>query len=551
MCSVQPAVSKCHRHPRKAAALKVSISDVLAAVESLYHDRLRPYGRILLKRLGERLAVDLSPAVTVTTVRVNGKEGGEIVPRIDTAHLRKSCERCRQLRVEAEEGGEYSVFLVGWPANFVDAQKEYDPFPSALWAAMSAFFAEGGAGAYLELPGGRYACARTLQTAGLPFMSGYVLGEICHLVQLAISHKKILGYLDGRIVPHFRSENVVKQQSADRLQPAWPLKKDDLPVADRRQVRTCLQAILSSPQCAERGGVPLPNIKRIFRSDYQLQLMETIFGHSRLHDLLLDPAFSDLCEVRLQGTTHMVSLAQHCATLEEHDEEVVELEQGASWEPSIARTFIHLKTAPTATRRQRSLPRSWKANIHEVHSPFSFASDASSDIADSSPSRPTKYAFSDAETLALSVDSDDEETSLVGSYSKVTSWASEVSSVDALDLEKLSDASPASFRTPSPSPRHACAVTQQSPCFFGSLDLGRIPSVSRTPSPSPRYSPARRCSPPCSPAPCGALVEKISLFSALSMPQEPVLGSGFSQVFDASPMCSLPRQACQGAPMPR
>eukprot|EP00443_Scrippsiella_acuminata_P048805 CAMPEP_0115235284 /NCGR_PEP_ID=MMETSP0270-20121206/35230_1 /TAXON_ID=71861 /ORGANISM="Scrippsiella trochoidea, Strain CCMP3099" /LENGTH=48 /DNA_ID= /DNA_START= /DNA_END= /DNA_ORIENTATION= len=41
---------------KKAAALKVTPLEVLAAIESLYADQVQPQGRILLKRLGERAA---------------------------------------------------------------------------------------------------------------------------------------------------------------------------------------------------------------------------------------------------------------------------------------------------------------------------------------------------------------------------------------------------------------------------------------------------------------------------------------------------------------
>merc|ERR1719188_2350452 len=167
---------------------------------------------------------------------------------------------------------------------------------------MAAFF-----GSYqnrgTRLPGGRYACARALEAARLPFLTGCSLGQVCHIVQLAVSQRQVLGYLDGHVVPYFQSEAVVKKHSAVLQQPAWSLKKDTMAVADFTQARECLRAILADSSDA---GVPLPNVKRLFRSRFQLELSETAFGHCRISDLLQDARFQDICNLQLRGHTYVV-----------------------------------------------------------------------------------------------------------------------------------------------------------------------------------------------------------------------------------------------------
>ena len=39
-----------------------------------------------------------------------------------------------------------------------------------------------------------------------------IINRLCHIVQLAISQKKILGYLNGSVVPYQRSQSMVKEQ---------------------------------------------------------------------------------------------------------------------------------------------------------------------------------------------------------------------------------------------------------------------------------------------------------------------------------------------------
>ena len=45
--------------------------------------------------------------------------------------------------------------------------------------------------------------------------------------------------------------------------------------------------------------VPLSNIKRLFRMQYQTELSETALGHSKLSELLQDSCLEGICTVRL------------------------------------------------------------------------------------------------------------------------------------------------------------------------------------------------------------------------------------------------------------
>jgi hypothetical protein len=58
--------------------------------------------------------------------------------------------------------------------------------------------------------------------------------------------------------------------------------------------------------CRGAEQVPLSNIKRLFRSQYQLDLSETALGHTRLSDLLQDSRFADICSVQLQDRGYAV-----------------------------------------------------------------------------------------------------------------------------------------------------------------------------------------------------------------------------------------------------
>jgi len=289
-------------------------ASILAAVESLYADGLKPYGRILRKRLGERSASRGSTASKSLSAEFE--------------NLRQRCEASPWLEVTDEEGGDWSAVLVGITQHFVDVYCTWDPYSPDLWASVTAYFmslAEPDA----VLPGGRYACASALVSRKLLFFQGLSLGQVCHIVQLSISQRKLLGYLSGSIVPYARSQSMIKdccawrqapcdaaageagvagkqQEDSQQKGPSSDPKAEQRPVATWETARACLREIIDDAVSKGAGSVPLSNIKRFFRSRCQLELSETALGHPKLSELLQDPRMKDICEVRLRGQGYTV-----------------------------------------------------------------------------------------------------------------------------------------------------------------------------------------------------------------------------------------------------
>jgi hypothetical protein len=353
-----------------APAALPSEAEVLRAVRSLYSDELRPYGRLIRKRLAEQL----------------GPRGNQLQFCTDP-QLRTVCEISASLRVEHEEQGdgitgEWSALLVNGSPTFVDVYSEVDVYPDEVWSAAEVHFKA--AGGQLVLPRGRYASARALLAQRLPFLAGYTLGRVCHFIQLALSQRKILGYVDGAIVPYAHSMSMVKARCAQQKRPL-PSGDAAAPVAaDWASARATLREIL-----ALRGDSPLPlsNIKRLFRSLYNLELSETALGHTTLTELLNDPHFHDICEVQLQGRYHVAvsrqpalaadseapKVAADCKEVEKDDPTLLlpgmqnpvnkQLLRQQS-PPPVRHTFIHFQDAPChepsslgASRRSCSWPQ--------------------------------------------------------------------------------------------------------------------------------------------------------------------------------------------------
>eukprot|EP00434_Breviolum_minutum_P024799 symbB.v1.2.021902.t1/scaffold1923.1/size95945/2 len=285
----------------RSQGIKPSQDEVLLCIESLYHDKLKPFGRILRKRVAERAVVPAFVPGSTTEL-----------PDVDVKHLKEICMECDALEIAPEEGGDWSATFKDREQHFVDIYSSNDDYSPAIWRAASQYFEHLPEDDAL-LPGGRYSCAQALQQRHLDFLKGFSLGEVCHLVQLAISQHKILGYCNGAVVPYRRSQSRVKEECAVSQQPCLTSGPSEDPqsltLASLQKARECLKEILSS---AESDGattpamIPLSNVKRLFRSRYQIELSETALGHSKLSELLQDQRFSDICEVQLQGQGYIV-----------------------------------------------------------------------------------------------------------------------------------------------------------------------------------------------------------------------------------------------------
>jgi hypothetical protein len=141
-------------------------------------------------------------------------------------------------------------------------------------------------------------------------------------VQLAISKKKLLGYLNGAVVPYAHSQSMVKENCAHLNAPCTASNSKKAPgaaaapgssftMATWETARQFLREILDrTASTGTLGMVPLSNVKRLFRSKFQTELSETMLGHSKLSELLQDERFSDICNVELQGNGYIVMQVQ-------------------------------------------------------------------------------------------------------------------------------------------------------------------------------------------------------------------------------------------------
>jgi len=179
--------------------------------------------------------------------------------------------------------------LTGQPALFLDVCSSIDLYSDKLWKEATEYFEN--MDSERVFPGGRYACARFLEMCKLPFLQDYSLGQICHIVQLAITQRRLLGYRAGHLVAFKQSEICVKEQCALTQSPS---SQEEGPVASWDSARLCLQQLLTS------NAISISNVKRLFCLHFGMELSETALGHVRLLDLLKDSRLNGVCSLHVE-----------------------------------------------------------------------------------------------------------------------------------------------------------------------------------------------------------------------------------------------------------
>lgn len=147
---------------------------VKSTLESLYKDRIRPLANYVRGRFKEKASGSCADSVVRSCVDV----------------CRQHPDLCTvENGATAEEATILLVTEPPWFKGWIDIDSTDDPYDESLWKDFEAFLETGP-----EFAGGRYGMARQLAQRELPFLKDRTLGEICHIVQLAVQHRKIIIY---------------------------------------------------------------------------------------------------------------------------------------------------------------------------------------------------------------------------------------------------------------------------------------------------------------------------------------------------------------------
>jgi len=172
-----------------------------------------------------------------------------------------------------KEDEEVSVFMVkepSWFKGWVDIDAPEDPYEEEMWAAFAKFL-----DGEHTFAGGRYGMARELMQRQLSFFAQHSLGEVCHIVQLAIQHRKLIVYHRKMLKPI----QTVLQASAEPTTGGAPVDSEEIKDMDD------LCCVLFRMLTHHPQGLRLCRLKQMIKHEFSRKLSEMTFQCTKLIEL--------------------------------------------------------------------------------------------------------------------------------------------------------------------------------------------------------------------------------------------------------------------------
>merc|ERR1712232_429235 len=226
---------------------------LVTALESLYQDRIKPMASYVKGRLKERLCSEM---IMKNFVELYSKHSDLFVVH------------------QATHADEVAIFLVNEPSWFkgwIDIDSANDPYDESMWEEFAKFL-----NGEHTFAGGRYGMARELMQRNLPFLASNSLGEVCHIVQLAIQHRRLIVYHRKMLKPiqTVLQPSPAATASAPGVQEGEDIKEmDDL-------VCVLFRMLLHHPQ-----GLRLCRLKQMIKHEFSRKLSEMSFQCTKLIEL--------------------------------------------------------------------------------------------------------------------------------------------------------------------------------------------------------------------------------------------------------------------------
>lgn len=214
-----------------------------------------------------------------------------------------------KLRTEPE------TFLAGFRTLPKDFLGFIDPltdnaYPDELWQQLSQYFSELISKKKADLytfPGGRYGAAKELQKRKLPFLAGYSLGQLAHIVQLALTPDTGSNVVGGRALLSYQADKKIAPRvlSQRHLLADWGLPATGGPERrvgqgcsndDERwsELRHVLRTVLSEFPEGRSLALLKVDIERLFG----LVLDQSVFRQVKLSHVFEAPELRAEFEVR-------------------------------------------------------------------------------------------------------------------------------------------------------------------------------------------------------------------------------------------------------------
>mmetsp|Transcript_13387 Transcript_13387/g.34497 ORF Transcript_13387/g.34497 Transcript_13387/m.34497 type:complete len:711 (+) Transcript_13387:71-2203(+) len=228
-----------------------------SALESLYEDRIKPLANYVKGRLKERSC----PEVIVKSFVELYAQHSDLYIVQQPAQGSGTDEATILFQTEPD-----------WFKGWVDIDAPDDPYDEELWDELAKFL-----DGEHTFAGGRYGMARELMQRNLAFLAKHSLGEVCHIVQLAIQHRRLIVYHRKMLKP---IQTVLCQLSPSNGGGAGPVPEGE-EIKDMDDLCGVLfRMLIHHPQ-----GIRLCRMKQMIKHEFCRKLSEMAFQCTKLIEL--------------------------------------------------------------------------------------------------------------------------------------------------------------------------------------------------------------------------------------------------------------------------
>merc|ERR1712194_309671 len=148
---------------------------------------------------------------------------------------------------------------------------------------------------------GRYGMSLGLHQLQLSFFTGLCLGEICHIVEIAIK-KKLLLYENNMLLPARACDSLINATEG-RPTPTQGHSTEGDYIETIGDLKSCIVELFKS----HPEGFNLSTLKTKMKHHFNKRLSETVFHQTKLLDLVRNPPMDSVVDVQ--------KLAENCGYL--------------------------------------------------------------------------------------------------------------------------------------------------------------------------------------------------------------------------------------------
>jgi hypothetical protein len=228
---------------------------LISALESLYEDRIKPLANYVKGRLKEKQCPEL---IVKSFVELYAQHSDLFI-----------VEQPKQAGTD-----EATILFVkepDWFKGWVDIDAPDDPYDEIMWEALAKFL-----DGEHTFAGGRYGMARELIQRNLDFLAAHSLGEVCHIVQLAIQHRRLIVYHRKMLKP---IQTVLCQLSPSNGGATPMLEGEEIKDMDDL-CGVLFRMLINHPQ-----GIRLCRMKQMIKHEFSRKLSEMAFQCTKLIEL--------------------------------------------------------------------------------------------------------------------------------------------------------------------------------------------------------------------------------------------------------------------------